>query len=104
MRFRVCKVCGELFETENPCHEQESDRKHAAYVWGDIEPYKSMITGEVIGSRKRHREHLRENGCIEAGNEQKYFMNTEKAREDAARQQETDPRISRHIDKLVQER
>lgn len=38
-------------------------------VMPDIEPYKSMITGETIQSRSRHREHLREHGCIEIGNE-----------------------------------
>lgn len=35
----------------------------------DIQPYKSMITGERIASRSRHREHLRNHGCIEVGNE-----------------------------------
>ncbi len=35
----------------------------------DIEPYKSMITGERIKSRRDHRDHLRAHGCIEVGNE-----------------------------------
>jgi hypothetical protein len=35
----------------------------------DIKPYRSMITGETITSRSRHREHLREHNCIEVGNE-----------------------------------
>lgn len=38
-------------------------------VIGDIEPYTSMITGETITSRSRHREHLRQHECIEVGNE-----------------------------------
>lgn len=35
----------------------------------DIQPYKSMITGERIRSRSHHRDHLRDHGCIEVGNE-----------------------------------
>jgi hypothetical protein len=38
-------------------------------VMPDIVPYKSMITGETITSRSRHREHLRSHNCIEVGNE-----------------------------------
>lgn len=40
-------------------------------IIGDIQPYKSMITGEMITSRSKHREHLRQHGCIEIGNEVK---------------------------------
>lgn len=35
----------------------------------DLKPYKSMITGEVIKSRSHHREHLKQHGCQELGNE-----------------------------------
>ena len=35
----------------------------------DIEPYKSMITGEMIQGRAHHRAHLRQHGGIEVGNE-----------------------------------
>jgi hypothetical protein len=38
-------------------------------IMGDIAPYRSVITGEVIGSRSTHRAHLREHNCIEVGNE-----------------------------------
>ena len=31
--------------------------------------YKSMITGEMITSRRQHRTHLKDHGCIEVGNE-----------------------------------
>ena len=41
----------------------------AAWVMGDLQPYQSMITGEWITSRSRHREHLKDHGCIEVGNE-----------------------------------
>lgn len=38
-------------------------------VMADIQPYQSMITGEYITSRSRHRDHLRAHNCIEVGNE-----------------------------------
>ena len=36
----------------------------------DIEPYRNMIDGKVIGGRRQHRDFLRAHGCIEVGNEQ----------------------------------
>ena len=44
-------------------------KRKAHEVMPDIKPYKSMITGEVISSRSKHREHLKRHGCIEVGNE-----------------------------------
>ena len=44
-------------------------RVEGPMVMGDIDPYRSMITGEQITSRSRHREHLRDHGCFEVGNE-----------------------------------
>lgn len=41
----------------------------SAMVMPDIQPYTSMIDGSQITSRSRHREHLRDHGCIEVGNE-----------------------------------
>lgn len=35
----------------------------------DIEPYRSVVTGEIISGRRQHREHLREHGLVETGNE-----------------------------------
>lgn len=35
----------------------------------DIEPYRSMITGEMITGRRQHREHLKVHNCIEVGND-----------------------------------
>ena len=43
-------------------------------VIGDIKPYKSMITGETIGSRSTHRAHLRAHGYTEVGNEIETLM------------------------------
>lgn len=38
-------------------------------IMPDIKPYKSMITGEEIGSRSKHRAHLKQHNMIEVGNE-----------------------------------
>lgn len=35
----------------------------------DIQPYKSQIDGSMIDSRTKHRNHLKQHGCIEVGNE-----------------------------------
>lgn len=35
----------------------------------DIDPYRSIVTGEVIAGRRQHREHLKEHRLIEVGNE-----------------------------------
>lgn len=39
------------------------------FVMGDIKPYRSMVTGEMIMGRRQHREHLRQHHVIEVGNE-----------------------------------
>ena len=43
------------------------------YVMGDLQPYKSMVTGEMIMGRAQHRDHLRQHNVIEVGNEVKYI-------------------------------
>lgn len=35
----------------------------------DIAGYRSMVTGEWIGSRSTHRAHLRQHGLVEVGND-----------------------------------
>ena len=50
--------------------EKHQARSRMLNVIGDIEPYESIITGEQIGGRRQHRDHLRDHGCIEVGNEQ----------------------------------
>lgn len=44
-----------------------------AMVMGDIQPYRSMVTGEMINSRSQHREHLKAHRLVEVGNETKYL-------------------------------
>lgn len=38
-------------------------------VIADIQPYRSQIDGSIIESRTKHRNHLKQHGCIEVGNE-----------------------------------
>lgn len=52
-----------------PADEYVRPSSNAPYIMGDIQPYQSMVTGEMIGGRRQHREHLRQHGCIEVGNE-----------------------------------
>lgn len=52
-----------------PKEEYQPRESAGFFVVGDIQPYKSMITGETIQGRRQHREHLRQHGCIEVGNE-----------------------------------
>lgn len=35
----------------------------------DIQPYQSMVTGEIISSRSKHRQHLKYHGMVEVGND-----------------------------------
>ena len=35
----------------------------------DIQPYQSMATGEMITSRGKHRDHLKQHGCVEIGDQ-----------------------------------
>lgn len=67
MRKRYVQQCvnGEWVFVEG----RAAPRTQAPYVIPDIQPYRSMITGEVVGSRSTHRAHLKQHGCIEVGNE-----------------------------------
>lgn len=46
-------------------------QKQLHHVYGDIQPYKSMVDGSMITSRSQHREHLRRHGVVEVGNDWK---------------------------------
>lgn len=74
-----CQSCGRAqdvyrsvanYDDLPECCGQKVERLICApLVMNDIAPYKSMVTGEIINSRSRHREHLKDHGCIEVGNE-----------------------------------
>lgn len=49
--------------------EEAYEAESGPQIMRDISEYKSMITGEIIGSRSTHRSHLRQHGCVEVGND-----------------------------------
>lgn len=51
------------------CGQRMTRAVCAPMVITDIQPYKSMKTGEMITSRSMHRDHLKQHGLIEIGNE-----------------------------------
>ncbi len=65
MRKSWVQVNGELI----PKEEYYGSKEQYVMIMPDIKPYKSMITGEEISSRSKHRNHLRQHNCIEIGNE-----------------------------------
>lgn len=52
-----------------PVDEYFGPGVQAPMVIGDIQPYQSMATGEMIMGRRQHREHLRQHRLVEVGNE-----------------------------------
>lgn len=52
-----------------PAEEYQAPSSTGLFVIPDIQPYQSMITGEMIGGRAQHRAHLRQHNCVEVGNE-----------------------------------
>lgn len=80
--------------------KQAQQRIAAPMVMGDIQPYQSMITGEMINSRSQHKQHLKAHKCIEIGNETKYLKPREAidlSPESKAHRKET---IIREVSKL----
>lgn len=51
------------------CGQKMSRQITAPFIQADIQPYKSMVTGEMITSRSQHRTHLKDHGMVEVGNE-----------------------------------
>ena len=64
MKRTYVQIEGKLYEKGT-----EPRKEAGPLIMPDIQPYQSMITGEVITSRSRHREHLRGHGAFELGNE-----------------------------------
>lgn len=65
---RYIQIDGELIEVDLNYVPISNDKKSVTII-PDIKPYKSMIDGSIISSRSKHREHLRQHGCIEVGND-----------------------------------
>lgn len=41
----------------------------APYVVRDVDPYRSIVTREMVGGRAQHREHLKRHDLVEIGTE-----------------------------------
>ncbi len=79
-------------------------RGHGLQLVRDVDPYRSVITGETIGGRRQHRDHLRAHGCVEIGNDmpqrRESGIDREGIRQDLKRALETGmtPEVSRTVD------
>jgi hypothetical protein len=60
---------GQLIEK----HLAMPEEVNAPFIQGDIQPHRNMVTGEIVTTRSRHRNILREHGLIEVGNETGYL-------------------------------
>lgn len=56
-----------------PKEDYRPPEKRTHMVIPDLQPYKSMATGEMITSRRQHRDHLRRHNLVEVGNEKPNF-------------------------------
>lgn len=66
-----------------PAEEYYGPSVQAPMIMGDIQPYRSMATGEMIQGRRQHREHLKQHRLIEVGNEK---MKPQRRQDDSLRQ------------------
>ena len=66
MRKRWIQINGELVPADEATYLSEP---RTATIIGDIKPYRSMITGEMIDGRRDHKEHLKKHGVVEVGND-----------------------------------
>ena len=72
MRKRwIYKADGRVIEVGD---NHELPARESPMIMGDIQPYQSMVTGEIINSRSSHREHLKSHNLVEIGNETKYLQ------------------------------
>ena len=68
MRTRYRQINGELVEIT------PESVPRGTLIIEDIAPYHSMVTGELITSRSKHREHLKIHEVQEVGNEMPKFL------------------------------
>jgi hypothetical protein len=68
MKRSYVQINGTLYERG---HEPIAE---GPMIVDDIAPYRSQVTGEMITSRSQHREHLRQHGCVEIGDQMHYLQ------------------------------
>lgn len=61
-------------ETGKVIPREERRHESGLQIVSDIEPYRNVIDGGVISSRREHKEFLRRHGVEEVGNEYDYIM------------------------------
>jgi len=89
-----CEACGseqdiyrtvsERCNTPECCGQKMRIKICAPAIISDIQPYKSMKTGEMITSRSAHKDHLRHHGLVEVGDQEikpKTISESEKRKE-----------------------
>lgn len=67
---------------DGEAHEVSDDyvpEPRGPFIMGDIQPYKSMVDGSLIGSRSTHRAHLKAHGMIEVGDQTHHLKPKQKA-------------------------
>ncbi len=75
-RFIQDHETGELIEVDDDYSPRGPE---SSMIMPDIQPYKSMVNGEMITSRSHHRNLLKQHGLIEIGNETRYLKSKKPA-------------------------
>jgi hypothetical protein len=63
---------------------KDKGKRSGIYVVGDIEPFKSPVTGEIISSRSQLRQHNREHGVTDSRDYSASFFEKKAKERDAA--------------------
>jgi hypothetical protein len=66
---KLCSVSEHSGTIVCSCGKRARQVITATHIHPDISPYRSAVTGEMIGGRAGHREHLRRHNLVEIGNE-----------------------------------
>ncbi len=69
---RLSKLLGEERAEGEWIDLDKLPRRHVSHgpaVIGDVKPFRSMMSGKMITTRRQHRDELRAHGCIEIGTE-----------------------------------
>lgn len=69
-RYIQDRETGQLIEVSL---DYSAPAPQSSMIMPDIQPYKSMLTGEMVTSRSHHRNLLKQHGVIEVGNETRYL-------------------------------